>query len=151
MAQPPPYYAPVAPLHYYFPPPPAPLGAPPQLHYVTYYPPPVYTSPTSSISTDQPIYFGATQGPLERRKPKQSSTWSPKEDKLLRELKDVQKLGWREILTFFNDRTPNACQFRWRRIILGTTASGVAAEASSAKLRGAINRKSHHSINFLLN
>ncbi|EDK47144.1 hypothetical protein LELG_05325 [Lodderomyces elongisporus NRRL YB-4239] len=52
-----------------------------------------------------------------RRRTKQSSTWSPQEDKLLRELKEVQKLGWREISTFFHDRTPNACQFRWRRII----------------------------------
>lgn len=58
----------------------------------------------------------------ERRKSKQSSTWTQKEDKILRELKEVQKLGWREILTFFPDRTPNACQFRWRRIISGTNS-----------------------------
>ncbi|KAG5420806.1 hypothetical protein I9W82_002687 [Candida metapsilosis] len=51
------------------------------------------------------------------RKSKSSSTWSADEDKVLRELKEVQKLGWREISTFFHERTPNACQFRWRRII----------------------------------
>ncbi|RCK66049.1 hypothetical protein Cantr_01732 [Candida viswanathii] len=97
-----------------------------------------------------------------RRKSKQSTTWSPKEDKLLRELKEVQKLGWREISTFFNDRTPNACQFRWRRIISSVTGNtstvnitrnnlpsvgglgGADAGKSPAKGNG-------HSINFLLN
>lgn len=74
-----------------------------------------------------------------KKKLKQLTTWTPKEDKLLRELKEVQKLGWREISLYFPDRTPNACQFRWRRIISGTSTT-----ASVAK-------KSHHSINFLLN
>lgn len=66
------------------------------------------------------------------RKSKQSSTWSAEEDKLLRELKEVQKLGWREISTFFHERTPNACQFRWRRIIsnLDVRSKGASAEAS---------------------
>ncbi|KAL6454731.1 TOD6 Transcriptional regulatory protein TOD6 [Candida maltosa Xu316] len=34
-------------------------------------------------------------------------------------LKDNQKLGWKEIASHFNNRTPNACQFRWRRLKSG--------------------------------
>lgn len=51
------------------------------------------------------------------RKTKHFSTWTPAEDKLLRELKEEQKMGWKQILTYLNDRTPNACQFRWRRVV----------------------------------
>ncbi|KAK6453906.1 uncharacterized protein RJT20DRAFT_3898 [Scheffersomyces xylosifermentans] len=102
-----------------------------------------------------------------RHKSKQSTTWSPKEDKLLRELKEIQKLGWREISTFFHDRTPNACQFRWRRIISGTssgsnssqnlqslrhqrTRSGSLSSTNSSS-DGCEEKESHHSIKFLLN
>ncbi|RLV91562.1 Transcriptional regulatory protein DOT6 [Spathaspora sp. JA1] len=52
-----------------------------------------------------------------KRKTKHLTTWTQSEDELLRGLKEVQKLGWREISTFFHERTPNACEFRWRRII----------------------------------
>lgn len=55
--------------------------------------------------------------PNKRRKTKHFSTWTPAEDKLLRELKEEQKMGWKQILTYLNDRTPNACQFRWRRVV----------------------------------
>lgn len=97
-------------------------------------------------------YYSMMYNPMssilqQRRKSKQSTTWSPKEDKLLRELKEVQKLGWREISTFFQDRTPNACQFRWRRIINGTLTTP--ASSTTAFENG--KKKSHHSINFLLN
>lgn len=34
-------------------------------------------------------------------------------------LKDTQKLGWKEIASHFLNRTPNACQFRWRRLKSG--------------------------------
>lgn len=83
-----------------------------------------------------PYLQGISVPPEMKRKSKQSTTWTPKEDKLLRELKEIQKLGWREIAGFFEDRTPNACQFRWRRIISGTVTEG---------------RKKHHSIKFILN
>ena len=97
-----------------------------------------------------------------RRKSKQSTTWSPKEDKLLRELKEVQKLGWREISTFFHDRTPNACQFRWRRIISSVTGNTstlnitrnnhtTSSSNSSNGTSGKSVKGSGHSINFLLN
>ncbi|KAI3406928.2 hypothetical protein KGF56_000220 [Candida oxycetoniae] len=70
-----------------------------------------------------------------RRKSKQSTTWSAKEDRLLRELKEVQNLGWRNISTFFQDRTPNACQFRWRRIynaVKGSSSSSSPPTLSSS-------------------
>ncbi|EGW33771.1 uncharacterized protein SPAPADRAFT_48888 [Spathaspora passalidarum NRRL Y-27907] len=67
------------------------------------------------------------KAPVTKRKTKQLTTWTQSEDELLRGLKEVQKLGWREISTFFHERTPNACEFRWRRIIrsLNTTTNAV--------------------------
>ncbi|CAK9437564.1 uncharacterized protein LODBEIA_P19420 [Lodderomyces beijingensis] len=70
-----------------------------------------------------------------RKKPKQSTNWTSAEDKLLLELKEVRKLGWREISTFFHDRTPNACQFRWRRMI-----SAVSPVLATANTKVAIAR-----------
>lgn len=118
-------------------------------HYVTYYQS-VYGTGEQAIAGSPSLntsYYG-----YERRKSKQSSTWTPKEDKLLRELKEVQKLGWRDISSFFHDRTPNACQFRWRRIISGTNGgsiSGAAGELETGK--GKYAKKSHHSISYILN
>lgn len=45
--------------------------------------------------------------------------WDADDDILLMHLKDSQKLGWKEIASNFVNRTPNACQFRWRRLKLG--------------------------------
>lgn len=47
------------------------------------------------------------------------TSWDAQDDILLMHLKDQQKLGWKEIASHFNNRTPNACQFRWRRLKLG--------------------------------
>lgn len=46
-----------------------------------------------------------------------SSLWTSEEDKLLRKLKEVKKLGWRDISMYFPSRTIYACQFRWRRLV----------------------------------
>ncbi|ANZ75663.1 BA75_02096T0 [Komagataella pastoris] len=51
------------------------------------------------------------------------SSWDPQDDILLRHLKEQQKLGWKEIAAHFNHRTPNACQFRWRRLRSGALKS----------------------------
>lgn len=51
--------------------------------------------------------------------PKSSTAWLPKDDALLRFVKEYRKLGWREISMYFPTRTLNACQFRWRRLIAG--------------------------------
>ncbi|QPG74159.1 hypothetical protein FOA43_001483 [Brettanomyces nanus] len=48
-----------------------------------------------------------------------SSAWPPEDDRLLRELKEEKNLGWREIASYFPHRTLNACQFRWRRLVVG--------------------------------
>ncbi|ODV79860.1 uncharacterized protein CANTADRAFT_5561 [Suhomyces tanzawaensis NRRL Y-17324] len=47
------------------------------------------------------------------------TSWDAEDDILLMHLKDSQKLGWKEIASHFNNRTPNACQFRWRRLKSG--------------------------------
>ncbi|CAI5755525.1 unnamed protein product [Candida verbasci] len=53
-------------------------------------------------------------------KPSRTPTsWDAEDDILLMHLKDNQKLGWKEIASNFNNRTPNACQFRWRRLKSG--------------------------------
>lgn len=89
----------------------------------------------------QPQYFASYYLPEDlpvrrRSRAKHSLSWTAQEDKLLMELKDVHKLGWREILNHFKDRTANACQFRWRRIV-----SGITPNESPVK---------RHSINYLL-
>lgn len=50
---------------------------------------------------------------------KNPSSWDPQDDILLRHLKEIRKLGWKDISQYFNNRTPNACQFRWRRLKSG--------------------------------
>ncbi|KAK6463112.1 hypothetical protein DFJ63DRAFT_104425 [Scheffersomyces coipomensis] len=47
------------------------------------------------------------------------TSWDAEDDILLMHLKDQQKLGWKEIASNFTNRTPNACQFRWRRLKSG--------------------------------
>lgn len=82
------------------------------------------------------------------RKSKQSSTWSADEDKLLRELKEVQKLGWREISTFFHERTPNACQFRWRRIISNLDVGSKVPSTEASDKEKELNASSFAETNF---
>lgn len=53
-----------------------------------------------------------------------ASSWDPQDDMLLRHLKEVKRLGWKEIAQYFQNRTPNACQFRWRRLKSGNLKSG---------------------------
>jgi len=48
---------------------------------------------------------------------RQSNAWSSNDDELLKYLKEVKNLGWREISMYFQNRTANGCQFRWRRIV----------------------------------
>lgn len=114
--------------------------------------PPAAVSPQPSHGDHAPPYFYPAPQPLQpqyapghyqpnhrrrKSKAKQSVLWTPQEDKLLMELKDERRLGWREILSYFQGRTANACQFRWRRIV-----SGIMPEASPSE---------RHSIDYLLN
>ncbi|KAK6533222.1 hypothetical protein TWF281_007372 [Arthrobotrys megalospora] len=52
--------------------------------------------------------------------PKTPMSWSSEDDILLRDLKELRKLGWKEISAYFPKRTAHACQFRWRRLVSGT-------------------------------
>lgn len=68
------------------------------------------------------------------------SSWDPQDDLLLRHLKEEKKLGWKEISTHFSSRTPNACQFRWRRlrsVTPGGTPAPAAAQAAPTRSPGA--------------
>lgn len=60
-------------------------------------------------------------------KAKNPSSWDPQDDILLRHLKEVKKLGWKDISQYFTNRTPNACQFRWRRLKSGNLKSNKTA------------------------
>lgn len=90
-------------------------------------------SPISYITTapnynyHQPRHAGATHnissqaGKFKIHKSsstaRQSNAWSASDDELLKYLKEVKNLGWREISMYFQNRTANGCQFRWRRIV----------------------------------
>lgn len=58
---------------------------------------------------------------------KNPSSWDPQDDLLLRHLKEVKKMGWKDISQYFPNRTPNACQFRWRRLKSGNLKSNKTA------------------------
>ena len=59
-------------------------------------------------------------GSSSQKNPSRTPTsWDAEDDILLMHLKDNQKLGWKEIASNFTNRTPNACQFRWRRLKSG--------------------------------
>ncbi|KAI5837855.1 hypothetical protein DFP73DRAFT_486720 [Morchella snyderi] len=94
---------------------------------------------------------------LGRKKPKTPRTpmsWDPQDDILLKQLKEEQRLGWKEIATHFPGRTSHACQFRWRRLASGTlkyyhghrrppvvttTSSSFASEMASTAAAGTIS------------
>lgn len=54
---------------------------------------------------------------------KTPTSWDPHDDMVLRHLKEQLKLGWKEIAANFPNRTTNACQFRWRRLMSGNLRS----------------------------
>lgn len=64
---------------------------------------------------------------------------------MLRYLKEQQKLGWKEIAVHFPNRTTNACQFRWRRLVSGTLRSSSTGGAGpGATAPGAPMLNMHH-------
>lgn len=79
------------------------------------------------------------------------TSWDAQDDILLMHLKDNQKLGWKEIALHFQNRTPNACQFRWRRLKSGNLKNppksaqalgGLAAAAMAATTSPSPNESS---------
>ena len=71
---------------------------------------------TTSVTTTTTT---ATTGDNSAPAGKNPSSWDPEDDLLLRHLKEVKSLGWKDIAQYFDNRTPNACQFRWRRLKSG--------------------------------
>lgn len=69
-------------------------------------------------------------------KTKNPSSWDPQDDILLRHLKEVKKLGWKDISQYFSNRTPNACQFRWRRLKSGNLKSNKTANVDVTDFPG---------------
>ncbi|GEQ70660.1 hypothetical protein JCM33374_g4339 [Metschnikowia sp. JCM 33374] len=65
------------------------------------------------------------------------TSWDASDDILLMHLKDNQKLGWKEIASHFNNRTPNACQFRWRRLKSGNLKNPPKSAAAISGADGA--------------
>ncbi|KAH3685164.1 hypothetical protein WICPIJ_003857 [Wickerhamomyces pijperi] len=75
------------------------------------------SSPISNASSTPSINHNVSFKPSPKQQPlRQSNAWSYEDDLLLKYLKEVRNLGWREISTHFQNRTANGCQFRWRRI-----------------------------------
>ena len=69
---------------------------------------------------------------------KHPSSWEPLDDLLLRHLKEIKKMGWKEISQYFENRTPNACQFRWRRLKSGNLKSNKTALMDVTEFPGEI-------------
>ncbi|KAK9461352.1 uncharacterized protein V1516DRAFT_675727 [Lipomyces oligophaga] len=83
------------------------------------------TGSTGSVASSTSISSASAPDvdALGRKKPKtprNPSSWDPHDDLILRHLKERQKLGWKDIANHFPGRTPNACQFRWRRLMSGS-------------------------------
>jgi hypothetical protein len=132
----------------YYPPPPAYYNSYPQPPYSTTPPTPQYGSLDSpythrrskgSFCEDLPSSPASTTSQQDRRKT--PTSWDPNDDMILRHLKEQLKLGWKEIASHFPNRTTNACQFRWRRLMSGTlrnnggnnnSGSGVSSASISA-------------------
>ena len=89
---------------------------------------------------------------------KNPSSWDPQDDVLLRHLKEIKKLGWKDIAQYFKNRTPNACQFRWRRLksgnlktagkpsemtAAGGAVAGAAGSAGSTSAAGVVQEAAH--------
>lgn len=70
-------------------------------------------------TSDSPPPAASASPNLSKNLNRTPTSWDAQDDLLLMHLKDTQKLGWKEIASHFNNRTPNACQFRWRRLKLG--------------------------------
>lgn len=81
------------------------------------------------------LHAGASEKPSVTSS-KNPSSWDPQDDILLRHLKEVKKLGWKDISQYFNNRTPNACQFRWRRLKSGNLKSNKTAHVDVTDFPG---------------
>ncbi|QLQ79197.1 hypothetical protein HG537_0B05440 [Torulaspora globosa] len=98
------------------------------------------SSVNGSVTTVESSCSGSC-GEKSENKPKNPSSWDPQDDILLRHLKEVKKLGWKDISQYFTNRTPNACQFRWRRLKSGNLKSNKTANVDVTDFPGNGNTK----------
>ncbi|KTA97686.1 Transcriptional regulatory protein DOT6 [Nakaseomyces glabratus] len=54
----------------------------------------------------------------------------------------IKNLGWKEIALYFENRTPNACQFRWRRLKSGNLKSNKTATVDISEYNVVVKRLS---------
>lgn len=108
---------------------------------------PIGQSPSNNAASPQSAAAVAAAKNFSRT----PTSWDAEDDILLMHLKDEQKLGWKEIASHFNNRTPNACQFRWRRLKSGNlknppkSASSIGTPPQNSKMNSPIS--SNQSIN----
>ena len=88
------------------------------------------------ISNSNTKESGTSKEEVESLKKNNPSSWDPSDDIKLRHLKEIKNLGWKEIAHHFPNRTPNACQFRWRRLKSGNLKSNKTAVIDINKLFG---------------
>ncbi|EJS44631.1 YBL054W [Saccharomyces arboricola H-6] len=92
-------------------------------------------SPLSTVNVNGK-QDGISNDEAESLKKSNPSSWDPSDDIKLRHLKEIKNLGWKEIAHHFPNRTPNACQFRWRRLKSGNLKSNKTAVIDITKLFG---------------
>ncbi|GME67511.1 unnamed protein product [Ambrosiozyma monospora] len=81
----------------------------------------------------------ASSSPVNKSSPQ---SWDPEDDNLLIHLKEVKNLGWKQISSYFENRTSNACQFRWRRLKSGqlkSSSQAVSVASSTANTSNNLN------------
>lgn len=86
----------------------------------------------SSSGTTAGSSSSSSQGSDRRKTP---SSWDPNDDVVLRHLKEQLKLGWKEIASHFPNRTTNACQFRWRRLMSGTLRNSSVSSSGTTSVQ----------------
>ncbi|CAI4060451.1 hypothetical protein SKDZ_05G1670 [Saccharomyces kudriavzevii ZP591] len=97
-----------------------------QLHSLSRQPLAMSASMSKDDGAHEPSALCSASG-SSKNSSKNPSSWDPQDDLLLRHLKEVKKMGWKDISQYFPNRTPNACQFRWRRLKSGNLKSNKTA------------------------
>lgn len=78
-----------------------------------------YHYPSKVLKTEEQAVDSKPEREVEVNETKNPTSWDLQDDLLLRHLKEIRKFGWKEISKYFINRTPNAGQFRWRRLKSG--------------------------------
>ncbi|KAG0684559.1 hypothetical protein C6P40_000515, partial [Pichia californica] len=76
-------------------------------------------------------------------------SWDDNDDKLLIQLKEIEHLGWKQISKYFNNRTSNACQFRWRRLKSGQLKKFTKSKKYINNINCLINKSDQTMVNII--